>query len=147
MGISDIMVRFDLQMQYIDLLYVQKFAHQRVIQAQPLKPAIKYDLEQLLPRAIELHQRLKVTPNQIKRVYRHDCNDRFVLLEIPQGFMEIDKELNGIKLRTAQSMGNKYKRKPDHYYRDSIIHEYQRIEHDHKRAIEACLKVIARMEY
>jgi|GEM_PF-6162680 len=146
LAVGDIMVRFDLQMCYIDLLYVKKFSHQRVIKAQPLKPIIAYDLESILPQALELQRQLTMMPHQIKRVYRHDCNDRFALLEVSAGFIEIDKDLNGIKLRQTRSVGNKYKRRPDHYYRDSIIMEYQRIEHDQKRAIESCLKIIARME-
>ncbi len=143
LSISDQMLRFDLHHQSIDLLYTKKFAHQKVITAYPLLAVPEFDVDTLLHGATQLLKTFTIRPDQLHHVYRHDRNDRFVLIEGPQGRkLELDKELNGIKDRSSPNYGNMYKRKPDNYYRDSVIREYLRINHDQKRAFEACLKMI-----
>ncbi len=109
---------------------------------------ISYDVQMLLPKARELMEYFSITPTQIGKVYRHDRNDRFVLLESnSENHWELDKELNGIKVRSIRMPGNMYKRKPDNYYRDSVIREYLRINHDHRRVFEAVIKSMPKFSH
>ncbi len=140
--LSDMVLRFDLYQRNIDLLYRQRFAHQRVIKAHPVIKVLPCDLEVLLQRSHQLMQEFTLKPYDIQKVYRHDRNDRFVLLECQGRRLELDKELNGIKDRSSYQAGNMYRRKPDNYYRDTIVREYLRINHDHKRVFTACLSAI-----
>lgn len=147
LNISDMALRFDLHQSYSDLLYTQRFAHHRVIRSHPLVPVLPYDLESLLHGAAHLLGEFKVLPHQIINVYRHDRNDRFVLLECHKDQkLELDKELNGIKDRSYQNYGNMYRRKPDNYYRESVIREYLRIHKEQQRVFDMCLLVLRKLK-
>lgn len=147
LNITDMVLRFDLHQRYSDLLYTHRFAHQRVIKSQPLMAVLPYDLEGLLQEAAHLLSDFKVLPHQIINVYRHDRNDRFVLLVCHKELkLELDKELNGIKDRSRHNYGNMYKRKPDNYYRESVIREYLRIYKEQQRLFDMCLLVLGKMK-
>ena len=141
--LNDVVLRFDLYQKNIDLLYTGRFAHRRVIKAQPLIRVLPCDIEVLLQRSHQLLREFTLDPHEIQKVFRHDRNDRFVLLECIRGRrLELDKDLNGVKDRSLHQAGNMYKRKPDNYYRDTIVREYLRINHDQKRIFSACLRAI-----
>ena len=142
-NINDTVLRCDLHQRYIDHLYLQRHSHQRVLKTRILKNVIAYDLENLLKNTHQLINEFNVPPYSIQNVFRHDRNDRFILLECKQGFrIELDKELNGIRDRSKRSYGNMYKRRPDNYYKSAAIKEYQRIHHEIKRTFELAARII-----
>ena len=141
--IKDVVLRCDIHHRYIDQLYQQRHAHQRVLASKPLKAVALYDIEYLLRETNKLILEFTIPSYHITNVYRHDRNDRFVLLETTKDIrLELDKELNGIKDRTARTYSNMYKRKPDNYYKGSVIKEYQRILQEIKRTFELVTRIV-----
>jgi hypothetical protein len=142
-GLKDTVLRCDIHQRSIDLLYLGRHAHQRVLKSRPLGDIATCDLENLLQHTNHLIWDFSILPYHIINVYRHDRNDRFVLLEARQSMrLELDKELNGIRDRSNNSYSNMYKRKPDNYYKASVIKEYLRIHHDIKRTFDLAVRVI-----
>lgn len=142
-NVEDVVLRCDIHLRYIDLLYLNRHAHQRVIKSKPLQEIVAYDLENLLQSTYRLICDFAVTPHHIHSVYRHDRNDRFVLLECTRGLrLEIDKELNGIRDQSKHGYSNMYKRKPDNYYKGAAIKEYQRIHKEIKRTFNLAQRII-----
>jgi hypothetical protein len=142
-NIKDMMLRCDIHQRYLDLLYLHRFSHQRVIQSKPLQEIVAYDLEHLLQSAYLLICEFTVAPHHIINVYRHDRNDRFVLLECTKGlWLEIDKELNGLRDRSNRGYSSMYKRKPDNYYKGAAIKEYQRIHKEIRRTFDLTKRII-----
>ena len=141
--IKDVVLRCDFHHRYIDHLYLQRHAHQRVLKSRPLQHIAYYDAEHLLQETNKIILDFTVPSYHITNVYRHDRNDRFVLLETTKSLrLELDKELNGIKDRTQRTYSNMYKRKPDNYYKGSVIKEYLRILHEIKRTFEMVTRII-----
>jgi hypothetical protein len=101
-----------------------------------------YDKERLLQDTNTLIQEFTIPSYHITNVYRHDRNDRFVLLETRNQRLELDKELNGVKDRSNRTSGNMYKRKPDNYYKGTIVKEYLRILREIQGTFEYAIRVI-----
>ena len=142
-NINDVVLRCDLHHRYIDHLYLQRHAHQRVLKSKALQNVKAYDLENLFQRTHLLINDFKVPTYRIINIYRHDRNDRFVLMECAQGLrLELDKELNGIKDRSKRTYSSMYKRKPDNYYKASVVKEYLRIHKDILRTFEKATQMI-----
>jgi hypothetical protein len=142
-NINEVVLRCDLHHRYIDHLYLQRHTHQRVLKSKPLQDIQNYDLESLFQRTHLLISDFKVSGYHIANIYRHDRNDRFVLMECTQGLrLELDKELNGIKDRSKRSYSNMYKRRPDNYYKASVVKEYHRIYQDIVRTFEQATRII-----
>jgi len=136
-NIKDMVLRCDLHFRYVDLLYLHRHSHRRVIKSKPLQEVLTYDVEKLLQHTDQLISEFNIPAYDIVKVYRHDRNDRFVLLECVKGLrLEIDKELNGIQDRSKRRYSNMYKRKPDNYYKGAAIKEYLRIHREIKRAFD-----------
>jgi hypothetical protein len=136
-------LRCDIHQRFIDHLYLHKHAHQRVLKSKPLQRIEAYDLENLLQNTYLLIGEFTVPAHHIINVYRHDRNDRFVLLECTKGLrLEIDKELNGIRDRSNRGYSNMYKRKPDNYYKGAVIKEYQRIHKEILRTFNLAKRII-----
>ena len=141
-SIKDVVLRCDLHQRYIDHLYLQRHSHQRVLKSKSLKTIGEYDLERLLQETNKLILEFTVPTYHITNVYRHDRNDRFVLLETRSMRLELDKELNGLKDRSTRTYSNMYKRKPDNYYKGAVVKEYLRILQEIKRTFELALRVL-----
>ena len=142
-NVNDVVLRCDHYQQYIDLLYLNRHSHRRALKSKPLQDIAGFDLEHMLRETNRLITRLKVAPYHIANVYRHDRNDRFVLLETNKNLrIELDKELNGIRDRSKRTYSNMYKRKPDNYYRGAAIKEYLRIHKDISRTFELAIRII-----
>jgi hypothetical protein len=142
MKIKDVMLRCDIHHRYIDLLYLHRDAHQRVLKSKPLRHIAPCDIEHLLQETNRLILEFTIPSYHITHVYRHDRNDRFVLLETAGSMrLELDKELNGIKDRTRKTYSNMYKRKPDNYYKGAVIKEYLRILKEIKRTFELATRI------
>jgi len=140
--LKDVVLRCDIHHRYIDHLYLQRPAHQRALTSKPLKPVAQYDVKYLLQETNKLILEFSIPCYHITNVYRHDRNDRFVLLETSNDMrLELDKELNGIKDRTARTYSNMYKRKPDNYYKGAVINEYLRILQEIKRTFELVTRI------
>ncbi len=141
--IRDVVLRCDLHQRYLDHLYITRHAHQRVLKSQPLKHIADYDIEELLQQTHALIKEFTIPTYHIINVYRHDRNDRFVLLETSGSLrIELDKELNGIKDRSRRTYSNMYKRRPDNYYKGAAVKEYQRILHEMTRTFELAVRII-----
>jgi hypothetical protein len=142
-NINNTVLRCDLHQRFVDHLHLKRHSHQRVLNTKPLKNVLAYDLESLLRNTHQLINEFNIPSHSIQNVFRHDRNDRFVLLECKQGIrLELDKELNGIRDRSKRSYSNMYKRRPDNYYRGAAIKEYQRIHHEIKRTFELAARII-----
>lgn len=142
-NIKDVVLRCDLYHHYIDLLYLHRHSHQRVLKSKPLQDLTDYDLDNLLKETSQLIRDFTVPPYHIVNVYRHDRNGRFVLLENTKGLrLELDQELNGIRDRSKRTYSNMYKRKPDNYYKTSVIKEYLRIHQEIKGTFELAIRMI-----
>ena len=142
-NIKDMVLRCDLHQRFVDHLYLHRHSHQRVLKSKSVRNILPYDAENLLQRAHQLIIEFKIPAYHIVNVYRHDRNDRFMLLECTQGLrLELDKELNGIKDRSKRSYSNMYKRKPDNYYKAAATTEYQRIYNEVNRTFELATRII-----
>jgi hypothetical protein len=142
-NIKDIVLRCDFHQRYVDLLYLHKHSHQRVLKSKPLKEIVAYDLNGLLLKTNELISEFSIPTYHMTNVFRHDRNDRFILVECSTGVrIEIDKELNGIRDRSKRKYSNMYKRKPDNYYRGTAIKEYHRIHKEIKRAFDMSKRIL-----
>lgn len=141
-NIKDVVLRCDLHQQYIDHLHVQRHSHKRVLKSKPLQTIVDYDKERLLQDTNILIHQFTIPTYHITNVYRHDRNDRFVLLETRSKRLELDKELNGLKDRSTRTYSNMYKRKPDNYYKGTVIKEYQRIIKEIRTTFDLALKII-----
>ena len=142
-GLNDTVLRCDIHQRAIDLLYTGRHSHQRVLKSRSLRDVIACDLEDLLQQTNHMIWEFTIPAYHILNVYRHDRNDRFVLLEAKSNVrLELDKELNGIRDRSAKDYSNMYKRKPDNYYKASVIKEYLRIHHDIKRVFDRAVHLL-----
>lgn len=142
-NIRNIVLRCDIHQRYIDHLYLHRHRHQRVLKSKPLQEVLDYDAEQLLRNTQQLILEFKVQAYQIVNVYRHDRNDRFLLLECSGGLrLELDKELNGIRDCSMRNYSNMYKHKPDNYYKSTAVKEYLRIHQEISRSFELATRII-----
>ena len=141
-NIKDVVLRCDLHQRYIDHLYINRHSHQRVLKSKSLQAISDYDVEKLLQETNKLILEFTIPTYHITNVYRHDRNDRFVLLETRSKRLELDKELNGLKDRSIRTYSNMYKRRPDNYYKGTVVKEYLRILQEIKRTFELALRVI-----
>ncbi|GJM29875.1 MAG: hypothetical protein DHS20C17_25100 [Cyclobacteriaceae bacterium] len=142
-GLKDTVLRCDIHQRSLDLLYIGRHSHKRVLKSRQLQDIATCDLENLLQHTNRLIWDFSIIPYHIINVYRHDRNDRFVLMEARQSLrLELDKELNGIRDCSSRSYSNMYKRKPDNYYKASVIKEYLRIHQEIKRTFDHAVRMI-----
>ncbi len=146
-SVKDVVLRCDLHQRYIDHLYLHRHSHQRVLKSKRLHTILDYDKERLLQDTNILIRDFTIPSYHITNVYRHDRNDRFVLLETRSKRLELDKELNGLRDRSTRTYNNMYRRKPDNYYKGTIVKEYQRILKEIQSTFRLTLRTIQRNQH